>query len=89
MSQPRLGTLELLPGLEPGSLLSSLTPERGPAALELLKVLHADSRAGEEGVLLSRNVPKNKTSWKVFLFLHNIHTLLKFSRNGLILKGEE
>lgn len=59
MSQPRLGTLELLPGLEPGSPLSSLAPERGPAALELLKVLHAagaDSRAGEEGVLLSRNV---------------------------------
>lgn len=87
MSQPRLGTLELLPGLEPDSPLSSLAPERGPAAQSSAR--SADSRAGENGVLLSRNVPKNKTSWKVFLIPHNIHTLLKFSSNGLILKGEE
>lgn len=69
------------PGLEPGfspHRAPPHLPERGPAALELLKVLHAALMARRvERVLFPRTVPKSKTRWKLFLSPYNIHTLLK------------
>lgn len=90
---PGLGAFELQPGLEPGfspHRAPPHLPERGPAALELLKVLHAALMARRvERVLFPRTVPKSKTRWKLFLSPYNIHTLLKFLSNGLNLKSED
>lgn len=48
---PGWGVFELPPGLEPGFPLTPLSPKRGPAALELLKVLHAALMGGASAAL--------------------------------------
>lgn len=68
------------------------SPERGPAALELPKVLHAALRwpGGWSECCSPELFPRIKhTRWKLFRIPYNIHTLLTFLSNGLNLKNRE